>query len=395
MRRIVQVYRDAFRGLPATTWALSGIALVNRSGTMVLPFLTLWVTQRRGLDTDTAGWLLGVFGCGAITGNALGGRLTDRIGPAPTMSVAMLVAALAFFVVGQLEQPLAIGAALFAAGTAVESFRPANGAALVATCPVREHRRAFALNRLAINAGMAVGPTIGGVLAEIDYDLLFAVNAGACALTALGVRGVARHLRTPAHDPTGPTDPTTSPFADRRFLAFLGMTMLTATAFLQSLGTMPLYFREHYGLGEAAIGLLFAINPVLIVLFEMALVHAIRHRPPLAVIAWGAALVGLGMALLPFGRSLPFAAGTLAIWTVGEMLESPLVPAWISARAGPARRGRYLGCYGMAFGVALIVAPIAGTHVYESCGPTVLWLGCGAAAGLASLGYLRLHRSGA
>ena len=60
-----------------------------------------------------------------------------------------------------------------------------------------------------------------------------------------------------------------------------------AAVFFQTMSTLPLYFRQVYGLREDAIGALLAINPLLIVAFEMALIHWADRHPPLPLIGVG------------------------------------------------------------------------------------------------------------
>ena len=80
LQRIIGAYRDAFHGLSREVWILSFVALVNRAGTMVLPFLTLYLRQDLEFTTGQAGVMLSLYGVGSIGGAALGGKLTDRIG---------------------------------------------------------------------------------------------------------------------------------------------------------------------------------------------------------------------------------------------------------------------------------------------------------------------------
>ena len=49
--------------------------------------------------------------------------------------------------------------------------------------------------------------------------------------------------------------------------------------FSQFFSTYPLYLRRYYGLTESGVGRLIAVNTLLIVAVEMALMHALRRRP--------------------------------------------------------------------------------------------------------------------
>ncbi|NBC09283.1 MAG: hypothetical protein GVY26_18990 [Bacteroidetes bacterium] len=80
VQRSLQLYRDSFSGLSKEVWSLSGVMLINRAGTMVLPFLSVYLTQQLGFSLGQAGWIMSFFGAGSVLGAYLGGQLTDRIG---------------------------------------------------------------------------------------------------------------------------------------------------------------------------------------------------------------------------------------------------------------------------------------------------------------------------
>ena len=88
MRKLLGAYREAYSGLPRATWLLAFVALVNRSGTMVLPFLALYLTSQRGFDPDQAGLFLALYGLGSAGGTYLGGVLCDRLGALSVLRVS-------------------------------------------------------------------------------------------------------------------------------------------------------------------------------------------------------------------------------------------------------------------------------------------------------------------
>jgi MFS family permease len=161
--------------------------------------------------------------------------------------------------------------------------------------------------------------------------------------------------------------------------------------FIQILTTYPLYMRDVYGLAENRIGQLLAVNTVMIVVLEMILMEKIRKYPLTRMINLSFVLLGAGFGLMPLGRGFAFAAFTMAVWTFGEMLSMPLVTALIAGRAGEASRGRYMGVFSFVFSLGFIVAPPAGTAVYQRFGGTALWLGC-AAGGFLLAGAFSLLR---
>ena len=375
LRRIVGTYRAAFSGLPRAVWIQGLATLVNRSGTMVLPFMSLYLTTKLGFSIIAAGQVLSLYGIGGIVGSWLGGALSDRIGPVRVQVASLTATGAGFLVLSRLSGRLAVSLAVFGLALVAECFRPALFTAIARGTQVAVRTRALALVRLTINLGMTVGPAVGGLLAVHHYGLLFVADAATCWAAAL-VLGVAGAGTQPA-PPERATSPggAASPWSDGPYLAFLAVMVGLGTVFFQISSTMPLYFRQHYHLAEDSIGLLLAINTVIIVAVEMILLRALEHRDHLLLAGLGCLLVCAGFGLLPLGSSPAFAALTVVVWTAGEMLSLPFTNSVAASRAPAAASGRYMGAYSLAFSVSFVLAPGVGTAVYQKFGPTALWAG--------------------
>jgi MFS family permease len=379
--RLIETYRAAFRGLSREVWILAGLALVNRSGTMVLAFLALYLTTQHGYTVSEAGVLVAVYGIGGMLGIELGGRLADRVGHRQVMGASLVATGLWMFVFGTLESRAALGAGAALLGLLTEAFRPASSVALAVASRPESRVRAFGLQRLAVNAGMTVGPLVGGALAVVDYGWLFVVDGSTClAAAALLFAAVPRRPSDAAgveHE-AGTASPNArgSPWRDRDFAWALVFLSMQAVVFFQVLSTFPVFLREERGLSEAAIGAVLAVNTVVIVLFEMVLVHSIARRRPLSVVGLAGVFVGVGFGALPLATSLPAIVLTVVLWTIGEMLGAPVMQAWVANRAGTANRGRYMAAFALCFSLSSVVAPLAGTWIYEELGPRTLWTAC-------------------
>jgi predicted MFS family arabinose efflux permease len=393
IRHVVRVYRDAFSGLPPSVWVLSAVALVNRAGTMVLPFLSLYLTRELGFTPVRAGYVLGAFGFGSIVGSWLGGWLSDRVGPVRVQIGSLVGAGIGFVAIAGVRDPWVLGALVFATSAVGDAFRPASMTALVEHAPAEVHTRALALLRLAVNLGMAIGPAVGGWMASRNYTWVFLGDAATCWLAAMVLvwwRGRLAPVRTDAR--VGGPASGRSPWTDGPFLALLALVLLFGTMFLQVFATLPLYLKERYGLPENLIGAMFSLNALLIVALEMPLVRVLEGRRRLVVAAAGSLLVGTGFALMPLGAGVGFAALTVAVWTFGEMLVLPFTNSAVAQRADPRSRGSYMGAYTMAFAVSFILAPVVGTRVYQGLGPETLWYGVGVAGVVLAAGFFRLRR---
>ena len=390
--RLLDTYRQAFAGLPRGVWHLALVTLVHRSGTMVLPFLSLYVTQELGLAPRYAGVALALYGVGAAAGSYLGGRLSDRLGPTRAQTISLLAAGVGLpaLVAARPMWPLAV--ALVAVAAAVESFRPSNAAALAEAAPEAVRFRAFALRRLAINVGMTLGPAVGGLLASHDYRWLFVCDGATCLAAAALIRILFRKAGARVEDEPAVSAGSRrrSPWRDGPFLVLILLVTALSIVFFQLLATFPLTLHDAYGLDEKTIGLLFAINTLLIVLFEMVLVHAVDRFNPIRVAALGALLTCTGLGMLPLGSSVAFVCLTIVIWTAGEMLSHPLLEGLAASRGPAASRGAYLGLFSATFAAAFVLAPLIGTWIYGRFGGDTLWFGCLGAGVVLTAGFWSL-----
>lgn len=372
--KIKATYREAFSGIPGRIWILAGVSLVNRCGTMVLTFLSLYLTQHEGFTPSHAGQVLGIYGLGAILGASMGGGLSDRFPPVRIQVFSFVAGGIGFVLLGTVHGLPAFLLVALLSGALGELFRPATFAAVAQFSAPELRPRAFALIRLAVNLGMAVGPVLGGFLAAYNYHFLFWVDAVTSWLAAVILWKVLWSAKTtqPIKEEVHGTI-SIPPWRDRSYMIFAALFLPAVIAFFQLAGTFQLYLRQVHGYSELTIGLLLGINTLLIAVTEMALVHSVRKIEPLRVISLGILLLGGGFALMPFGSSIGFIAFTVVVWTVGEMLTFPQTQVLTANRASDRHRGKYMALYTLIFSVGFSVGPFLGLTVYQHFGPNVVW----------------------
>src|SRR6185369_318594 len=167
--------------------------LVNRAGTMVIPFLTLYLREEKNFSITYAGWEVAFFGIGAILGNFVGGRLTDKHGFYNVQFWCLFLNGILFIVLGQMQTFWQIGICMFVIGSVGEGFRPANAAAIAYYSLPENRTRSYSLNRLAINLGFSIGPAVGGLIA---FKYLFWVDGITCTIAAVILRAALPEVKT-------------------------------------------------------------------------------------------------------------------------------------------------------------------------------------------------------
>ncbi len=390
--KVISLYRDAYSGLPRGAWILALAEFINRSGFMVLIFLNIYLTGRLNFSLAQAGRVLSANGLGAIAGGYLGGYLTDRIGVKKVQVGSLALSGLLLIVTGSIKGYGLLLLLLFLYGLTSAALFPANDTAMSRFCRGEMRSKGFALRRLASNLGITFGPVVGGYLILLDYLYIFWID-GLTSLAAavflvlyLRAGSLAPQEVSPDSQPA-----SRSPWRDGLFLAFIGLFLLLATVFAHLFSAFPLYLHTAIGLKESRIGPLWAINTVMIVLFEMALLHVLRKRSDIKLVALGALLIGLGFGLMPLGRSYAYIALTVMVWTMGEILTMPLTATVTANRAGAAA-GRYMGMLSMAFSLAIFIAPLTGNWALATIGGDALWFLLGGAGAACAAGFWMLHR---
>jgi predicted MFS family arabinose efflux permease len=367
-------------GLPQAVWVIFGVTLVNRMGTMVLPFFVIYLTRQIGLTAEQAGLGLVCYGAGAVLTAPLAGRLCDRWKARHVMAAALLLSGATLFVF-----PFAKGFQSILSITLVwaivsEAFRPASLAIISEAVQPAQRKAGFALSRLAINLGMSIGPAVGGFLAIYSFTALFIVD-GATSLIA-GLLLLCLPRRTENGDDQSPHEAAAAAPAgklgalkDARLLYFIIAFLPAVLVFFQTEGALPLFLVRNLQMTEATYGLLFTINTGLIILFEVPLNLAMARWPHHSATALGAMLCGVGFGALAVASSFWSVALTVVVWTFGEMIVFPSSSAHIADIAPAAQRGVYMGYYVMTFSLAFMVGPWLGLAVMEKFGATTLWLG--------------------
>ena len=321
--------------------------------------------------------MLALYGASAIVFGPIGGRLSDRIGALPVMRVSLILSGLVLLFFPMAKSFTAVAAMTVLWAGCSEMFRPANLAAITHVVPPEQRRQAFALNRLAINLGMSIGPALGGFLATVSFRAMFAVDAVTTLLAGVvlaltpwrAFSGVNSEAEGRHDAPIGPA----TILHDRLFLIFLSGVFLVGVVFYQHESALPLYLVQYLSLSPAFYGMLFTINTLLIVALEVPLNTATAHWSNTRSLIIGSMLFAIGFGALGVIASPAGVIATVVVWTFGEMMLFPAMAAHMSEIAPENRRGAYMGAYTMSLSIALTIGPWMGTQLLAMFGPVIVW----------------------
>lgn len=386
--------RAAVSGLPRPFWWLWTSTLISRLGSFVAPFLTLYLTAERGYSASFAGLVATLFGAGGVAASLVGGVLADRVGRRVTLLIAQFAAAGLTAALGFASTPLLIAVLACAAGAAGSASRLVVQTVMADVVPPADRVRAFSLYYWAINVGFGVAAASAGFLSSHGYQWLFLVEAAAMLLSALVI---ATRLPETGTDPAdtgeeaveGKDTGLRAVLRDRPFLVAVGLSFLLIVVFQQAAVGLPVAMARD-GLTAAQYGLVISLNGILIVALQLPLGRRLERPDPgrLLVIASLLCAGGFGLNALAGGATVYAVA--VVVWTLGEIMHSPVNMGLIARLSPSAARGRYQGVQTLSWATATMAAPLGAGIVIDRFGPGVLWAACAVLGCSAAVGYWAL-----
>lgn len=390
-------------GLPRPFWYLWLGVLINRLGGFVATFLAIYLTQDRHFSVESAGFVVSLYGAGSLCAGPLGGALSDRIGRRTTLLIALVGAAAAMVNLGLSRDygRIAIGAMVL--GCLSDLGRPASNAAIADLVPPEDRTRAYGLLYWAINLGFAGAAMLAGLLAKFDFLWLFIGDATTTTLFGLIVI-----LRVPETLPRaraqnaadgaaggGGTEAASAPqsrdflrpYRDVVFVTFVFIQFTVAWVFCQFGASLPLDMTRH-GIPMPRYGQLVAINGILIVLLQPIVLRHIGRVRRASALALGAFLTGGGFGICALGHSQLLYAISICVWTLGEIIFSPVVPTLVADLAPRSLRGSYQGAFQLSWGAASLLGPAVGGIIMGRLGSQTLWGLCAGIGVVAAILHL-------
>ena len=394
---------------PASFWTANTIELFERAAYYAMAsFMVIYLNETLGMRPSTATFLNGTILWGLIYFlPILSGTLADKFGFKRTLSIAFVMIALGYVVMGNLQAfwpalagkpegealsytlPVVIGICLIGIGGSV--VKPCVAGTVQKTCGPWA-TLAFGIFYMVINIGSISGRTVAYfVRTELGIPALFKYPSTIFAL--LGLLVVLFVYKEPAYACDGVPAPRKKTLGQAvlgiftvlsniRFAFFILVVGLFWFLYIQLYNLMPLYLR--YVDPDAPVELYTMANPIMIVSFQLLITRIVKRWTPVKSIMLGAVVVTAGMLLnvVPgllssdparpvgiLGLSLPIAGVfmlvSIASMAVGEMVASPRIYEYIGAIAPKGQEGLYLGYQSLPIALASMIGGPIGGRMFE------------------------------
>ncbi|MBL7889701.1 MAG: MFS transporter [Bacteroidia bacterium] len=395
MNKILSLYKESFSNIQRNIWVLSIAMFINRSGSMVLLFTSLYLTKDLHFTIAEAGLALSFYGIGSVLGSYAGGWLTDRYHFYNIMFYSLILSGLILLLLLVAHTPFQISSVIFIYAVASDIFRPANSKAIAAYSTPENRTRSVSLVRLAVNLGFSVGPAVGGFVAlYLGYKLLFIIDA----ITSVAAAGLLflylpkKDLQQTKVSSAEIKNSSPSAYKDIPYLIFILLVAIYGICFFQLFASVPQYFDKVCHYSEDTIGLLLGLNGLLVVLIEMPLVTYLeKERKLFKYIIIGVLCLPVSFAILKFGEGmiLPAIVYTVII-TLSEIYAMPFMMNYSLSRPAKERQGQYSALYSIAYGISNIVAPVLGLGIANKYGFNSMFYFLIALSLLTAIGFIWL-----
>lgn len=375
MKKLYNNYINTFRGLSLEVWWLSLITFINRSGTMVIPFLSLYLNEDLHFSFPDIGWIMSFFGLGSVFGTWVGGKLTDKIGYYKVMLLSLILTGFLFVFLQYATTFNQFCLGIFVVMLVADAFRPAMFVALSAYSKPKNKTRSVTLIRLAINLGFSAGPAIGGlIITGIGYEGLFWTDGITCVLAAFLLLKVLHPKKVKVLDEVKVENPV-SAYEDKPFWIFFIAMFIFGFVFMQYFSTMPIYYKDHHFLSELEIGLLMGLSGLFIFLFEMPLIKWLEDSKvsKVKLIALGLFLVAISFIILNLTSWVGVLIIGILLMSTGEMIAFPFSNAFAIERAEKGNQGEYMAFYSISFSLAHIFSHNIGMQMIDKFGFETSW----------------------
>lgn len=380
--------------LPGSVRLLLAGTLINKVGTLIVPYLTIVLLKEFHLTETQAARLLFAYGAGSIVSILVGGFLTDHMGRRLTLMFSLLGSGALAVGMGFATSARTFVPVLVLFGFVADLYRPAASAIISDLLPSPQRATGFAALRMAVNLGFAVGMGVGGWLADWSWRWLFFGDGATTLLYGVVVYFFIQETR-PVAPPVegGRGAPGPNPLTDGVYLQVVLAAFAFCLMFFSHISVMPLTITRSAGYPAIVYGLLIGLNGLLIALFEISVVVALRRFRRLRVAALGMVITGVGFALTGLHLHWAWFLMTVVLWTAGEILTSPQQMAFIADWAPPHARGRYLSLYQATWSLAFAANPILFLPLHARLGERLFWAMVAVLAVPTTFLLLRLDRT--
>lgn len=382
--------KTAQKEYPGQFWILFMGMLISTIGqSMIWPFLMIYVSKKLALPLAQTASLISMNAAMGLIFSFVAGPIIDRLGRKWVMVVSLVGMGIMYFFMSSANSFIEFALAQCLMGALTPLYRVGADAMLADLIPAEKRTDAYSLLRMSNNAGVAIGPAIGGFVASTSYTLAFYIAA-----VGLAFYGLLIAFRAKETLPTGVSNTLKGKFIlsgyghifrHREFMGFIGAFTLTTMLASMVWVLLPVYSNTNFGLPEKLYGFIPTTNAVMVVALQYLVTQVTRRHKPMAVLTVGTIFYAVSTAMVALFTGFWGFWVCMVIMTIGELIISPTATTYTANAAPVDMRGRYMSVFGLTSSVASLIAPILGGTLSDTFGGRTIWLG-GGVIGILAIG---------
>jgi MFS family permease len=377
---MVNRFKNTFSFLPRQFWLIVIGVLVSSAGSsLIWPFQLVYVSGKLGTNLTTTATLITISSFCGLCISYLGGSIADRFGRKPIMFMAQIVHGLAYILMSQATVYIGFLVPMALMGIAMPFYSIGSDAMVADMVDHDKLPSAFTILRMANNAGIAIGPAIGGFLISKSYELAF--YSASAAMVAYGLlllifsRETLKSSNIESESLLQIIKGYKQVFRDRRYISFIFSVTLGMIAPLIMWTLLAVYTKVNYNLPEAQYAWLPVTNALMCVFIQYFVTQCSRKYPSEYMIALGMLVYALGVGSVALMSNFAGFLISMIILTFGELILIPTATAYAAGRAPGNFRGRYMSIYWLTWGLARAIAPLIGGTLNDAITPKAIWYG--------------------
>ncbi|MEW9501674.1 MFS transporter [Jeotgalibacillus marinus] len=354
---------------------------------LVIPILPFYV-EKFNANAQTLGFLVAVFAFMQFLFSPVWGKLSDKIGRKPLITIGLLGFAIAEFIFAFATGLWMLFISRMMAGIFGSALMPTAMAYVSDVTDDKSRGQGMGTLGAAMGLGIVVGPGIGGWLAEYDlsYPFMFAGIAASIA-AVVSVIFLPESFTKEQREALG-HEPRTSQFEKYKTALSSPVGFLLILVFIMSFGLanfqsiFAYYALERYGYGPQQVGLIILFVGVVGTLVQgVGVGRMTRWLGEEKVVTIALIISAVGFVIMTLAETFVMVIVTASIFFIGNSLLRPSLNSLISKLAGT-RQGMIMGLNNSFFSLGNVAGPIvAGTlfiwniHIPYLFGATVMIVG--------------------
>jgi MFS family permease len=314
------------------------------------PLLTLFLSNKLGLNQQDVGLLLGIAVFIATLLALYGGYIIDRLEKRRLLILAMLSSAVGFVLLTFAQNLYLTTLTLVITETASALFLIGSKAIISENLPMGQRAKVFSLRYTLTNIGYATGPMLGVVISGVQPLAPFLIAGGIAFFSTFLMRGIPADASTPPNKPQSFLNTLVTLKNDRTLIMFTCGCLLSTVVH----GRYTLYLSQYLLVTQDAhkaletMAAILACNAISVILLQYQIGRFLKREQLRYWIAVGSSLFILGLIGFSYADSLVSWCLAMFVFTLGEMIIYPAEFLFIDTLAPEELRGSYYGAQNLA-----------------------------------------------